>query len=492
VPPNTRPPVAYNPSFLGNYHLNIDAWFTPEERNRLETAGGGRRLDASTYSRAVAQKVLTTTVGHARFMKVLLLGATGFIGTRIAAEAQARGHEVIPCGRDAEAMTRRFPGAFLVRGNLAKDGVDAWLARVDGVDAVINAVGAMTGDLERLQGSGPSTLFDACATAGINKVAQISALGAATGKTRFLRTKRVADDHLLKLRGRGGRDGWIVVRPSLVIGHGGYSTGLLSSLAALPVRVRFANDGWSVQPIHVSDLARAIVDLLEKDSVPPTLDLVGEEPLNVDDVIEWLRMWLGLSEGPIFTVPAPMLEVAAFPGHVLPGWPVSPEMFVMLAEGNTADTGPETAVLGWTPRPLGKALLADPVGPADIVYARMLAVRPLVKLMMAALWIGTAIISVFFVPAGVSEAMLANLDLTGGWATTAIYGGSLVDLLIGVGILALPRHVKLMAAIQIAVAIIFMAIASFAAPEAWVHPFGPLLKNAAIIAAALALWAMDE
>ena len=108
------------------------------------------------------------------------------------------------------------------------------------------------------------------------------------------------------------------------------------------------------------------------------------------------------------------------------------------------------------------------------------------------LWIGTAMVSVFLVPAGVSEAMLANLGLTGGWATTAIYGGSLVDLLIGVGILALPRHVKLMAAFQIAVAIIFMAIASFTAPEAWLHPFGPLLKNAAIIAAALALWAMDE
>ncbi len=58
VPPNRRPPVGYNPSLLGNDRPNVDAWLTPEERRRLEAAGGGRRLDASTYSRAIAQKLL--------------------------------------------------------------------------------------------------------------------------------------------------------------------------------------------------------------------------------------------------------------------------------------------------------------------------------------------------------------------------------------------------------------------------------------------------
>jgi len=58
VPPNKRPPVAYDPSFLENYRPDVDAWLTPEERTRLEMAGGGRRLDASTYSRAIAQKLL--------------------------------------------------------------------------------------------------------------------------------------------------------------------------------------------------------------------------------------------------------------------------------------------------------------------------------------------------------------------------------------------------------------------------------------------------
>lgn len=58
VPPNKRLPVAYDPSLLENYRPNRDAWLTQDERARLEESGGGRRLDASTYSRAIGQRLL--------------------------------------------------------------------------------------------------------------------------------------------------------------------------------------------------------------------------------------------------------------------------------------------------------------------------------------------------------------------------------------------------------------------------------------------------
>jgi len=58
VPPNKRRPVGYDASLLENYRPNVDAWLAPDERQRLEEVGGGRRIDASTYSRAIAQKLL--------------------------------------------------------------------------------------------------------------------------------------------------------------------------------------------------------------------------------------------------------------------------------------------------------------------------------------------------------------------------------------------------------------------------------------------------
>ncbi len=58
VPPMQRRPVAYQASVLADYRPNIDHWISDEDHARLEKAGGGRKLDASTYSRAIAQKLL--------------------------------------------------------------------------------------------------------------------------------------------------------------------------------------------------------------------------------------------------------------------------------------------------------------------------------------------------------------------------------------------------------------------------------------------------
>ena len=58
VPPAKRPRVGYNAAALTDYVPNETRWITEEARERLEKVGGGRRLDASTYSRSIAQKLL--------------------------------------------------------------------------------------------------------------------------------------------------------------------------------------------------------------------------------------------------------------------------------------------------------------------------------------------------------------------------------------------------------------------------------------------------
>src|SRR3954468_17607412 len=150
-------------------------------------------------------------------MRVLVLGAGGFIGGRIAGSLLARGHDVVPCGRDGAALRRHYPGHQVVEADLAHDGVTAWLPRLAGLDAVVNAAGALSGaELEPAHTSGPIALFDACAELGIAHVVQISALGAdADARSRFHLTKRAADEHVLRLRdaaaSEGGRGGWCVV-----------------------------------------------------------------------------------------------------------------------------------------------------------------------------------------------------------------------------------------------------------------------------------------
>src|SRR5262249_9081120 len=143
------------------------------------------------------------------------------------------------------------------------------------------------------------------AAALIPKVIQISALGAGTSaQTRFHATKQEADEYFLALAKEQNLPGWTVVRPSLVIGRGGKSTALFAALAALPWPPKLGDETWQVQPIHISDLVHALRLLLEHDgAAPQVLNLVGPEPMPIDDLTGLLRRWLALP--PARRVPFP-------------------------------------------------------------------------------------------------------------------------------------------------------------------------------------------
>lgn len=69
-------------------------------------------------------------------MRIVLFGATGNVGRRVAAEALGRGHEVIGVVRDPAAATEA--GVPLVKGDATKAESVAQLAQ--GADAVVSAI----------------------------------------------------------------------------------------------------------------------------------------------------------------------------------------------------------------------------------------------------------------------------------------------------------------------------------------------------------------
>lgn len=58
LPPTQRPRVTYDFRRLEQYIPNETSWFDNEELGRLHSSGGDRELDATTYSHAIAQKLL--------------------------------------------------------------------------------------------------------------------------------------------------------------------------------------------------------------------------------------------------------------------------------------------------------------------------------------------------------------------------------------------------------------------------------------------------
>ena len=407
-------------------------------------------------------------------LRILVIGASGFIGGTIARKLTGEGHDIVRCGRGE-----------LVRCDFTRDTAADWLKRLDGIDAVINAAGIIRGDFETVHARGPSILFDACLTASIPTVIQISGLGMDSVPTRFLDTKARADDHLCHLAAGRTDLNWIVLRPSLVIGRGGQSTDLFAALAALPVPLGIGNGTARLQPIHVDDLARAVATLLRRvPQGPMRLDAVGPEVLTTGELTALFRSWLELKPIKPLPVPFSLLRLMGYLGDRCRLGSLTHESVAILQAGNTADITPFAQALGRTPGSIRAALRKTPALTADRVAARLFWLRAPLRLGLAAVWIVTATVSAFLYPLAGNQAMLSRLGLSGAWSYLAIYSGAALDSILGLLLLLRIRPVATGLA-QMAVMLGYTVLATIALPSLWVQPFGPLLKNLPILLATL-------
>ncbi len=428
-------------------------------------------------------------------MRILVVGAGGFIGRHIAIEAARVGHEILACGRDPANLRLMFPAWKAIRCDFNSDTAEDWKQRLEGVDAVVNAAGIFQGEgvnrLETVHTSGPKALFEACAELRIPKLVQISALGADGGaKTQFLVSKKQADDYCLSLAEDHQLLGWSVVRPSLVIGRGGQSTALFAALGALPRPPRLAAGRWQLQPLHVFDLAYGVCLLLDLDKPPRTLDFAGPRPMTTDQLTHTIRRWLRLPPAGVMTVPEWFLRGAsAFGGHFFFG-ALSVQSLDMLARGNTACVEPLREALHWMPRPLSDAMAADPSTQADLWHARLFFFKPALRTGLALLWIATAILSGFVYPLDKSIGMVSGLGVTDAQASALVYGGAALDAFLGAALLANIRP-ALVGMVQIFAMLAFTVLASMAVPQMWIEPLGPLTKNLAVLLATLTMVALE-
>lgn len=421
-------------------------------------------------------------------MRILLTGATGFIGRAVAHALRQRGHAVVRASRGAAE------GGDAVQADFADvPGRNWWAARLAGIDAVVNAVGILREQRRQrfraLHTEAPVELFHACAAAGVGTVVQVSALGAdASARSEYHRSKKAADDVLRTLPLRGA-----IVQPSLVYGPGGTSAALFDKLAVAPVLPFPAGGRMRVQPVHLDDLVAGIVRLVES---PPermaTLAFAGPRPMELREYLRELRQALGESPRQwVVPVPAPLFRAAAtVAGHV-PGSMLDRDTADMLLAGNATTDNALPAVLGHAPR-----APREFVAPASREAARRAAALdlwlPVLRVALALLWIWTAAVSFGLYPVQYSHALLARVGLHGVAATVALYGAALADLVLGVLTLASPaRWRRPVWLAQIALVGGYTVLVTLFLPEYWLHPYGPVSKNLPILALLALLWSLE-
>jgi uncharacterized protein YbjT (DUF2867 family) len=429
-------------------------------------------------------------------VRILIIGSGGFIGGYLVARLAAAGHRIVCTGRNPDRLGRIFPMHEIQACDFRTDSAEDWRGRLGGVDAVVNAAGIIQNSsrngFDAVHVRGPGALFDACAAAGIAKVVQISALGAdGTAWSRFHRSKIAADDRLCRLADFGGRSGWIVLRPAVVIGRGGHSTALFAAVAALPWPLRLGPGTWRVPVIHIDDLTYAVHAVLEThEPLPAKADLVGPDRLSTDQLTEVLRAWLGLAPRAFIAAPEAVLMLSAAIGERLGLGMLSSEALCMLRQGYADEMRPLPESLGWSARPLAQALASTPATEADRWHAGLFFLKPALRIGLALLWIVTALLSAFFQPIAKSEAMVLGLGLTGWGGLVTIFGGAALDAVLGFALLACRRPV-LVGAAQIATMAIYLMLATIAVPAAWGDPLGPLTKTLVVVLATLVMIVLE-
>jgi uncharacterized protein YbjT (DUF2867 family) len=424
-------------------------------------------------------------------MRILLTGASGFIGKHVLEALLAQGHHVLCTTRTApngaHARLAWLPADFTRDTDKA-----SWLARLRDVDAVINTVGIFREQgaqtFAALHTEAPCALFAACAESdSVQLVIQLSALGADDGAdTPYHLSKKAADDYLSRLPLRA-----FIVQPSLVYGKEGASARAFKTLASMPVGVRLGTNPQPVQPIHVDDLADAIAALLRQP--PPVvvhggtvqrIAMVGPAPMPFIDYLRCLRAGMGL--GKLRVLPAPRWLVSLLAGLRL-GW-LDPAALRMLERGNTADAAPTARLLG-RPARAAATFIDDPA--AERVQAKLGWLLPVLRMTIAAVWIATAVVSAGVYPVQHSLELLVRSGVAAPLAPTMLYGAVGLDLLLGLGTLMLARR-RWLWLVQLGLIGFYSVFIAIKLPEFLLHPYGPLTKNLPMLAAIWLLLELEE
>jgi len=426
----------------------------------------------------------------------LLIGATGLIGSAIAARLKRDCHAVVATTRSPGPLARRVPVDAWINLDLRRATREAtWLPHLAGIDAVINCAGV-------LQDSGrdstaaahrdaPTALWRACEQAGVRRIIHFSAMGVDRGAlSDFSKTKSEGDAALAA----SGLD-WVILRPSVVVGRPAYGgSALFRGLAAFPILPRSPEAG-TIDVVQLEDVVETVVRLLGPDAPSRiALDLAGPESLSFEQVVAAYRAWLGWAPARIVDAPGWLMGAAYRLGDLIArlGWrpPIRTTARREIVRGASADNSDWKTLTGIEPQSLSDALAADPAPVQERWFARLYLLKPLVLGTFALFWLLTGLISLG--PGyGLAAAYMERAG-AGPLSAPSVIGGGVADILVAFGIAYRPTTgLALFAAILLS--LFYIVAGTILLPGLWNDPLGPMMKIWPILALNLVCLAiLDE
>lgn len=215
---------------------------------------------------------------------------------------------------------------------------------VSGADAVINMVGVLAGDFERLHVGGARNVAEASAAAGVETLVHMSAIGADPEAASAYGSSKGRGERAV----RAAFPKAAIIRPSIVFGREDQFINRFAGMIGKSPIVPVLRAPVKFQPVFAADVGDAMAAATDARFAGETFELGGPDVMTMGEIIRWIAATIGRTPS--------IVELPDAAGALLANLPFAPitkDQWLMLQRDNVVAPGAAgLAAFGIDPTPL--------------------------------------------------------------------------------------------------------------------------------------------
>ena len=235
-------------------------------------------------------------------MRILVVGASGYIGGRLVPLLAARGHELILMSRDARPLAARFPQATIVAADLLDPStLSMALEGVEVAYYLAHSMGAGERGFAERDRQAARNFGQAARRGGVSRIVYLGGLGDDSADLSHHLASRHETGAQLAAQGVPVTE----FRAAVIIGSGSASFEILRHLTErLPIMITPRWVGTRCQPIGIADVLDYLVGALDHPGATGVVEIGGPDILSYGDMMRTYARLRGLRR---LMIPVPVL-----------------------------------------------------------------------------------------------------------------------------------------------------------------------------------------